>query len=252
MITFFIQAQKPEYYERMLTMGGKSFAEVIKVKDMIEDGIKSGRITSLSALQSISKALQTGALAPRPLAYQASPPQFYHQYNPSAPGPNRLSRNFTPSWKPCSVVFERLQASGLLYPVEGRIPNPLPRCFGPSKTCAYHLGVKGHCTDCCYALKHKVEDLIKMKQIIVKQPTSNVNSNPLPNHNDASMNMIGIYKGKDDPTLFIVPVESVENYSLVANTFLAITVRGVAPIEILGAPSQSLVYDTKERICFKT
>ncbi|XP_049345410.1 uncharacterized protein LOC125809910 [Solanum verrucosum] len=52
------RAQEPEYYERMLTKSGKSFAEVIKVGDMIEDGIKSGRITSLAALQSTSKALK--------------------------------------------------------------------------------------------------------------------------------------------------------------------------------------------------
>ncbi|WMV49683.1 hypothetical protein MTR67_043068, partial [Solanum verrucosum] len=155
------------------------------------------------------------------------------------------SRNFTPLGEPLSVVFERLQASGLLYPMEGRIPDPLPRSFDPSKTCAYHSGVKGHSTDHCYALKHKVEDLIEMKQITVKQPTPNVNNNPLPNHNGASVNMIGVYEGDDDPTKFIVPVESIENYIFVVVTYPAITIGGFAPIEILGAPSQSFVYDTK-------
>ena len=41
-ITYFIQAQDSEYYEIMVTMGGKTFAEVIKVGEMIEDGLKSG------------------------------------------------------------------------------------------------------------------------------------------------------------------------------------------------------------------
>ncbi|WMV13857.1 hypothetical protein MTR67_007242 [Solanum verrucosum] len=93
--------------------------------------------------------------------------------------------------------------------MEGRISNPLPRNFDPSKTCAYHSGVKEHSTDRCYALKHKVEDLIEMKEITVKQPTPNVNNNPLPNHNGASMNMIGVDEGDNDPTKFIVLVDNV-------------------------------------------
>lgn len=52
MITYFIQAQDLKYYERMVIMGGKTFAEVIKAEEMIEDGLKTGRITSLTALQS--------------------------------------------------------------------------------------------------------------------------------------------------------------------------------------------------------
>ncbi|KAG5591597.1 hypothetical protein H5410_042111 [Solanum commersonii] len=94
----------------------------------------------------------------------------------------------------------KLQASGLLYLVEGRIPDRLPRSFDPSKTSVYHSEVKGHSTDFCYALKHTVEDFIEMKQITVRQPTPNVNNNPLPNHNGASVNMIGVGDGDDDPT----------------------------------------------------
>ncbi|XP_059295554.1 uncharacterized protein LOC132048890 [Lycium ferocissimum] len=327
MVTFFIQILEPEYYERLVTMGGKAFAEVIKAGDMIEDGIKTGRITSLAALQSTSKAIQTGALGngkkkekeattvmalrnttyhhqqppryqsnalhpqyfqysshpynqalssyqpqspqisypvyhtqptyrpPRPPTYQAPPSHSHHPNNASAPRPNRPFRNFTPLGEPLSVVFERLQASGLLYPVEGRIPHPLPRSFDPTKTCAYHSGVKGHATDRCYALKHKVEDLIEAKQIMVKQPTPNVDNNPLPTHDEASINMIGIGENDDDPAKFIVPVNSVEDHDLIAVASPAIVIRGFAPAEILGAsstpvelvqaPNQLPVLDTK-------
>ncbi|KAH0716750.1 hypothetical protein KY285_012781 [Solanum tuberosum] len=84
-----------------------------------------------------------------------------------------------------------------------------------------------------------------MKEITVKQPTPNVNNNPLPNHNGALVNMIGVDQGDDDPTKFEVPMENVENHTLVVVTSPTITVRGFAPIEILRAPSQSYVYDTK-------
>ncbi|KAG5575587.1 hypothetical protein H5410_055721 [Solanum commersonii] len=39
MITYFIQAQDSEYYEQMVTMGGKTFAEIMKAGKMIEDGL---------------------------------------------------------------------------------------------------------------------------------------------------------------------------------------------------------------------
>ncbi|XP_019253961.1 PREDICTED: uncharacterized protein LOC109232660 [Nicotiana attenuata] len=319
-ITYFIRAQELEYYERMVVMGGKTFAEVIKAGEMIENGIKTGRITSLAALHATSKAIQTGALGSgkkkekevaavmalggtsfhqrQPSQYQSNsphsqhfqysshspyqtsssyqpqPPQkSYHVYNtqpthqapPSqqphhpnnTPGlrPNRPARNFTPLGEPLSVVFERLQASGLLYPVEGRIPNPLPRSFDPTKTCAYHSGVKGHSTDRCYALKHKVEDLIEAKQIKIRQPAPNVNNNPLPNHNEASVNMIGVDEEDDDPARFIVPVRSMEDHTFVAFTSPMMMIRGFTPIEILGvastpvevlqAPIQLPVVDTR-------
>ncbi|XP_019260735.1 PREDICTED: uncharacterized protein LOC109238716 [Nicotiana attenuata] len=301
-------------------MGGKTFAEVIKAGEMIENGIKTGRITSLAALHATSKAIQTGALgsgkkkekevaavmalggtsfhqrqpsqyqsnAPHSQhfqysshspyqtssSYQPQPPQnSYHVFNtqptyqapPSqqphhpnnTPGlrPNRPARNFTPLGEPLSVVFERLQASGLLYPVEGRIPNPLPRSFDPTKTCAYHSGVKGHSTDRCYALKHKVEDLIEAKQIKIRQPAPNVNNNPLPNHNEASVNMIGVDEEDDDPARFIVHVRSMEDHTFVAVTSPTVMIRGFTPIEILGvastpvevlqAPIQLPVVDTR-------
>ncbi|OIS98773.1 hypothetical protein A4A49_28980 [Nicotiana attenuata] len=144
---------------------------------------------------------------------------------------------------------------GLLYPVEGRIPNPLPRSFDPTKTCAYHSGVKGHSTDRCYALKHKVEDLIEAKQIKIRQPAPNVNNNPLPNHNEASVNMIGVDEEDDDPARFIVPVRSMEDHTFVAFTSPMMMIRGFTPIEILGvastpvevlqAPIQLPVVDTR-------
>ncbi|KAG5616428.1 hypothetical protein H5410_016252 [Solanum commersonii] len=61
MITYFIQAQDSEYYERMVTMGGKTFAEVIKAGEMIEDGLKTGRITSYTSSQFANRAYQIGS-----------------------------------------------------------------------------------------------------------------------------------------------------------------------------------------------
>ncbi|WMV32275.1 hypothetical protein MTR67_025660 [Solanum verrucosum] len=44
----------------MVTMGGKTFAEVIKDGEMIEDDLKTGRITSYTSSQFANRAYQTG------------------------------------------------------------------------------------------------------------------------------------------------------------------------------------------------
>ncbi|KAK4737264.1 hypothetical protein R3W88_000961 [Solanum pinnatisectum] len=49
MTTYFIQAQDSEYYEQMVTISGKTFAEVIKAGEMIEDGLKTDIITSYTS-----------------------------------------------------------------------------------------------------------------------------------------------------------------------------------------------------------
>ncbi|WMV26847.1 hypothetical protein MTR67_020232 [Solanum verrucosum] len=61
MITYFIQAQDSEYYKRMVTIGGKTFAEVIKAGEMIEDGLKTGRIASYTSYQFGNRTYQTGS-----------------------------------------------------------------------------------------------------------------------------------------------------------------------------------------------
>ncbi|XP_049397433.1 uncharacterized protein LOC125861619 [Solanum stenotomum] len=52
----FIRAQEPEYYERMLPMMGQKFSELIRMGEAIEDGLKSGKVTSLTALQAANKS----------------------------------------------------------------------------------------------------------------------------------------------------------------------------------------------------
>ncbi|XP_055830863.1 uncharacterized protein LOC129899888 [Solanum dulcamara] len=51
-IEVFVRNQEPEYYDRMLLLVGAKFAEVVKIGETIEDGLKTGRITHV--------AIQTG------------------------------------------------------------------------------------------------------------------------------------------------------------------------------------------------
>ena len=55
---YFIRAQEPQYYDRMMLLAEKSFAKNIKLGERIEEGIKNGTIINLEALQATNKALQ--------------------------------------------------------------------------------------------------------------------------------------------------------------------------------------------------
>lgn len=59
---YFIRAQEPQYYERMMLVTEKTFAEIIKLGERIEEGIKDRTIISLGALQATNKALQSGGM----------------------------------------------------------------------------------------------------------------------------------------------------------------------------------------------
>ncbi|XP_055830916.1 uncharacterized protein LOC129899948 [Solanum dulcamara] len=63
MTTLFIQSQKDAtYYEKMISVVGKKFFQVIRMREFIEEGIKTGRITNLTALQATSRAIQSDSI----------------------------------------------------------------------------------------------------------------------------------------------------------------------------------------------
>ena len=48
-IEVFVRVQEPEYYDRIILLIGAKFAEIVKVGETIEDGLKSGKIARVSA-----------------------------------------------------------------------------------------------------------------------------------------------------------------------------------------------------------
>ncbi|KAK4736933.1 hypothetical protein R3W88_000630 [Solanum pinnatisectum] len=109
---YFIRAQEPQYYDRMMLVAEKSFTEIIKLGERIEEGIRNGTIINLEALQATNKALQSSGMSENrkktgtvmmaqgtrtPYKYQTTtpPPSPYHQTPyPSAPPP--ISPHLTP------------------------------------------------------------------------------------------------------------------------------------------------------------
>ncbi|RDY11708.1 hypothetical protein CR513_03590, partial [Mucuna pruriens] len=59
---------------------------------------------------------------------------------------------------------------------------PYPKSYNLNAKCDYHVGVVGHSTKRCWALKHKVQDLIDIGWLHFKEDGPNINNNPLQEH----------------------------------------------------------------------
>ncbi|XP_060198907.1 uncharacterized protein LOC132627530 [Lycium barbarum] len=259
MTATFIECQAGIFYEKMIGMMGQKFTEVVRMGEALEEGIKSGKIQDLIALQAMNKAIQSGSINgikkkkedvtavmnaqghepsqaipyfnhPQqtfypyhyPESYQAPVPPYpvyntqANYYQPRAPPhqnprpyqPNQAptyqnrphtiprarpnpdtknTRNYTQIAEPLAQLFERMKAAGIIQPIEGKIPEPIPKWFDGSKRCAYHSGVVRHATEDCYGLKNKIEALIKEGVIQLAEAKPNVVNNPLPAHGDAKI-----------------------------------------------------------------
>ncbi|XP_070025115.1 uncharacterized protein [Nicotiana sylvestris] len=53
---FFVKAQYPQYYERLMVIENHKFSNIIKLGERIEEGIKSGMVTNFEAFQATNKA----------------------------------------------------------------------------------------------------------------------------------------------------------------------------------------------------
>ncbi|XP_033511834.2 uncharacterized protein [Nicotiana tomentosiformis] len=47
---FFVRAQDPQYYERLMVIENHKFSDIIKLGERIEEGIKTGMVTNFEAL----------------------------------------------------------------------------------------------------------------------------------------------------------------------------------------------------------
>ncbi|XP_070050894.1 uncharacterized protein [Nicotiana tomentosiformis] len=47
---FFVRAQDPQYYERLMVIENHKFSNIIKLGERIEEGIKNGIVTNFEAL----------------------------------------------------------------------------------------------------------------------------------------------------------------------------------------------------------
>ncbi|XP_070015872.1 uncharacterized protein [Nicotiana sylvestris] len=224
MVTTFLQAQESDYFQNMMSAMGKPFAEAIKIGEMVENRLKTGRILSQSAIRATSQAIQSGSggiakgkkreetfmaasstrrnYTPEPLFSERTPQHYYtHQYLTYTPQPYSVMN--TQSYVRPPQQANRSQAP----PPRNQPPyrnhyNPqLPQNnFRPQEPprrqiftsigepCAYHSGAEGHDTNDCWTLRRVVENLIEQGKIVLRdEEVPNVTNNPLPSLNNGPL-----------------------------------------------------------------
>ncbi|XP_070014494.1 uncharacterized protein [Nicotiana sylvestris] len=60
MVKYFLQALEPTYYGHLISAIGKYFNDVMKMGEMVDEGLKSSKIMSYSAVKTTTQAIQSG------------------------------------------------------------------------------------------------------------------------------------------------------------------------------------------------
>ncbi|XP_050895830.1 uncharacterized protein LOC127102504 [Lathyrus oleraceus] len=139
--------------------------------------------------------------AAAPPAYQQAPAApVYQQPRAQAPRQNAQNQNrrqgervtFNPIPMSYTELYPSLLQKGLVVPRPmGPPPDRLPPWYNPNAYCPFHeKGAPGHDLEGCYALKHRVRELIESKILSFKDMGPNVKNNPLPPHGDPAVNAI--------------------------------------------------------------
>ncbi|XP_070023266.1 uncharacterized protein [Nicotiana sylvestris] len=125
MVEYFLQAQEPTYFGHLITVVGRYFNDVVKMGEMVEDGLKSSKIMSYSALKATTQAIQnnTGSSlgqkehddvamvvsesrhGPKGTPHQYTQPQLQPQTYPRAP-------HNPPQYYPPNNVWSSAQPPG--------------------------------------------------------------------------------------------------------------------------------------------
>nr|XP_010312387.1 uncharacterized protein LOC104644419 [Solanum lycopersicum] len=107
-VEVFVRVQEPEYYDRIMLLVGAKFAEIVKVGETIEDGLKSGKIARVSASPGSSGLIKkrreevaASSYRPPPPTYQVRAPLYQDPLpNYQAPMPNFQANPYPRSQAP--------------------------------------------------------------------------------------------------------------------------------------------------------
>ncbi|KAK4734344.1 hypothetical protein R3W88_008605 [Solanum pinnatisectum] len=218
-VEVFVRVQEPEYYDRIMLLIGAKFAEIVKIGETIEDGLRIGKIARVAALPGSSGLLKkkredtpsyhyrnvTPNCANIQANYQAPPPTY------QTPAP--LYQNTLPNYQAPQPNYQThsypwYQAPRPNTPNYRQMPPPQQGNYDPSrptfekKPARIFTQLVESCTKLFERLNaagyihpvgpkpHKIQDLIDQKVVSLQTVELNINSNPLPNHGGVIINMI--------------------------------------------------------------
>ncbi|XP_070025533.1 uncharacterized protein [Nicotiana sylvestris] len=162
MVDYFLQALEPTYFSYLVSAVGKSFNEVVKMGGMVEEGLKSNKIISYSAVKATTQAIQG-----------------------SAGGIIRKNKRENMATIDSGTWLRQLD---MLRPIQSKLPNPIPKNLDYSVSCEYCSGTPGYDMEKCWHLKSAIQVLTDTNKIEVQAPEApNINRNPMPTHQETNM-----------------------------------------------------------------
>ena len=181
------------YYEHVMGSSAQQFTDVVAVVEQIEQGIRSGRISTPAVKKGFEGKRRDFEHFEDDYKGRNNQLQSYH--NPSSqianinlqakdPPKNFLNRNYQKTQEqlpllplPLNEMYKKLVSIKQVLP-EPQTPlqPPYPDWYKPDLTCEYHAGATGHSIHTCGAFKKKLMQLINVGWI-----TFDENSSPTPN-----------------------------------------------------------------------
>ena len=184
------------YDEKMVGSVSSGFSDLVTIRERIETGIKSGKISggpsnvpynSRRPASNVpnGKEGEINTVTLQPRVQQALViPQGKQQGR-------RPQRNFDPpSMPPIQLLQQLVKAS--LVEIKPLAPpvGQHPRRYNANAICEYHANSPGHTIEQCWPFKHKVQDLLESEDITFEKP--NIKSNPMPPHGGSIINTIEV------------------------------------------------------------
>ena len=146
----------PIYHYHLFAQYFPNFKALLIVGTQVEDAINNGIIKGEDL---VSKKITT-------------PERKVNAINPQRSSIAKPQRNFSELYMTLSEALEKLQAKGVLKPLDSKpIPNPMPRSYNPNAHCKYRQG-GGHTIDKCFHLRHDIQELIDQQVITPPSSTS--------------------------------------------------------------------------------
>ncbi|RDX85483.1 hypothetical protein CR513_33322, partial [Mucuna pruriens] len=193
MVSMFIETLSSPFYDKAVGSMASNFADLVTVGERIEFGLKRGRIASNST-SSIRKPIpdrrkgETNpvtidpskpygpggnsssppvTLNPPGMVVSTNPPnanrgKTANPTNAQNPRTSRFRRTFTPIPMTYTTLFHQLLQKRMITTAPPKpLEPPYPRSYDSNAKCEYHEGGPGHTTKNCWALKHRIQDLLE-------------------------------------------------------------------------------------------
>ncbi|XP_050896795.1 uncharacterized protein LOC127103590 [Lathyrus oleraceus] len=202
LVDMFMGNLQGSYLDRMVGNTSSGFSDLVLAGERIENMIKMGKIKNSASTSSASKKPFVPYGKKR--EGETNVTSIIQTRNASYPQVASIAPVQPSQQQPFTILFQTQQQQRYQQPQPQRYqqqpqrppPAVLPPGYDANAYCEFHSGAPGHSVENCKALKYKVQDIIDSKAITFAPNEPNVNNNPMPPHNNATVNMMEVDNGR--------------------------------------------------------